>query len=284
MTTWHRLPLVPQERLRAARLELHGAAVALASVADSLLEPRPDDSQSNLGLLADEGGFATHDLAGVGGSECLTLRGPEQTFAWQSGDTTRAEFPLVGNTMASALEWAAGVAGGALGREVAVVERNFPDMPAIDALAGRPYRRADPEALAALFTWYQNASHLLASLRARVDALSVDRVWPHHFDLGALLVVREPDVVIGLGLSPGDTFSPVPYLYASPAPQPSANAALPALAAGAWTCAAGGTCAERGVPVMAWLGAEEVLQAVDQGDCAETYLRGAVEACRNLLS
>ncbi len=283
MAHWQTLGFVPLEQLSDARLELHGASVALASVAESLLARRPDDSQSNLGLLSVGGGFATHELGGAGSGERLTLRVPEQTLAWRSGDATRAEFPLVGNTLASALGWAAEVAGEALGRAVTVDERKFPDMPAIDALAGGAYRRADPEALGALLAWYQNASALLAGLRRRDDALSDDRVWPHHFDLGALLSVREPDVAIGLGLSPGDSFSPAPYFYVSPYPQPDADAALPPVPVGAWTCAEGGTCAERGVPTMAWLSAEEVLHASNQADCAETYLRGAVEACRSLL-
>ena len=65
MAHWQTLGFVPLEQLSDARLELHGASVALASVAESLLARRPDDSQSNLGLLSVGGGFATHELEGL---------------------------------------------------------------------------------------------------------------------------------------------------------------------------------------------------------------------------
>ena len=58
--------------------------------------------------------------------------------------------------------------------------------------------------------------------RAQGDVgLGDDRVWPHHFDLGALLklTAEKPDHMLGLGLSPGDTGIDMPYFYCSPYPQ-----------------------------------------------------------------
>ena len=61
------------------------------------------------------------------------------------------------------------------------------------------------------------------------------RIWPHHFDLGAILYLDPTDDhrQIGIGLSPGDGSYAEPYLYATPFPL-AKDAALPSLPSGTW--------------------------------------------------
>ncbi len=268
--SWQTLRPVP---LAAARTELHGGAVLLASVADTFLERRDDDSQSNLGLSEGPRGFTTRDLGGA----ALALDGIAQTLRWRAGDEARS-FPLAGRTMREGLDWVAECARESLGREVEIAVRHYDDMPPIDALSGGVFRDVDRVALAVFFDWYENAYALFDAYRTRAPELSELRIWPHHFDLGALLPVDPPRATIGLGLSPGDVHDPDPYLYCSPYPQPAAPAeggeALPELDAGAWL---------RGSFTTAWLRAEVLEAAQDQPGMAERYLRGAVAACRQIV-
>ncbi len=256
--------------LAAARAELHGAAVLLGSVADALLPDCDDDSQSNLGLTDAPRGFATHDLGGA----VLALDGAAQTLVWSAGGAPE-RFALPGHTMEQGLAWVTERARQSLGRDLAIPMREYDDMPTIGALDGGRFERAGDAALAAFFDWYSNAFALFEGCRAEAPALSEVRIWPHHFDLGALLPVSPPEAVIGIGLSPGDDTSPEPYLYCSPYPQPAdAETPLPRLEAGAWL---------RGAPTTAWLRAEVLTAAQDQHALAERYLRGAIAACRAIV-
>ena len=86
-----------------------------------------------------------------------------------------------------------------------------------------------------------------AALAARTNGASEVRCWPHHFDLGTLVVIASnPDgslaESIGIGLSPGDESYAEPYWYVSPWPYPE-TAALPALESGGHWHTAGYTSA-----------------------------------------
>ena len=66
--------------------------------------------------------------------------------------------------------------------------------------------------------------------------MSEARIWPHHFDIGALITLSaDGQQSIGLGMTPGDTHFDQPYFYCSPYPAPEAGTTLPILAAGKWT-------------------------------------------------
>lgn len=276
---WHVLRAIP---LTATRLELHGAALAMGSVADSILEAQPDDSQSNLGVQPGAGGFATRLLPSGGGDTQVTLDGPEQRLVWWRGGRPHDGLELAGRTMRDTLDWAQRCARESSGREVEIAMRRYPDMPPIGTLSGGVFQQAEPAALRVFFDWYANAETLFSTLRGRMPALSASRVWPHHFDLGALLPLLPTDrdgdggeeASVGLGLSPGDGLCPDPYFYCSPYPQPGPASQLPELPAGAW---------HRGAFTTAWLRASELLAADDQRALAERYLHGALEACRAIL-
>jgi hypothetical protein len=58
-------------------------------------------------------------------------------------------------------------------------------------------------------------------MSAAIAEASEVRCWPHHFDLGSLIVVEtsadgELTKSIGIGLSPGDEAHAEPYFYVSP--------------------------------------------------------------------
>jgi hypothetical protein len=70
-----------------------------------------------------------------------------------------------------------------------------------------PIEGVDPDAAAVLYAWWQLGDRMLGA----VDGASPVILWPEHFDIG----VTVGDVV-NLGFSPGDEFSPEPYVYVGP--------------------------------------------------------------------
>ncbi len=70
-----------------------------------------------------------------------------------------------------------------------------------------PIEGIDPAAAAVLYAWWQLGDQVLAAV---ADASPVI-LWPEHFDIG--VTVGE---LTNLGFSPGDDFSPEPYVYVGP--------------------------------------------------------------------
>ena len=220
----------------AARIELHYASQILAACADALLPHRPDDGHTAMI-------WRTPSLVGETG---LVLRCPDLVLAAPSG----RELSLRGRTLREALAWASvelGAAGATL--------RDY-DLPASPLRSGATFEasRPDTSELARVF------DDGFAAVTANREDSSV-RVWPHHFDLGAVL----PDG-IGIGLSPGDGYYPEPYYYVTPA---RAVAAAPAIHGGGFWRADG------------WQGA--VLLAASGGAPA-VFMADAIAALRTLSS
>ncbi|HEY4240406.1 MAG TPA: hypothetical protein VGM88_11345 [Kofleriaceae bacterium] len=182
--------------LVAARIELHYAAQILAACADAWLPRRADDGHTAMRwltpALVGETGLALH---------CVTLE-------LRAADG--ATFALAGRTLADALAWADPKRGARL--------RDY-DLPESPLRTGGAFAAPTPE-LAELARWYDAG---LAAVSRVAGAASI-RVWPHHFDLGAVL-----DDGIGVGLSPGDRYYAEPYYYVIPA-RPVATA--PAIGGG----------------------------------------------------
>lgn len=76
----------------------------------------------------------------------------------------------------------------------------------------------DPDAAEAIAAWFAFGWRVLdaavTGLGSAADA-SVVQLWPEHFDAGCDVAAGR-DARLNLGVSPGDTFSPEPYLYVGP--------------------------------------------------------------------
>lgn len=258
--------------LRATRLQLHYAALVLASGAHSLLEHAPDDSHSNLGFDRERRSLHTRPLSGAGDA-VLHLELPSFALALRQGADEFARTPLTGQTLRAAMDWVAAELAARQGAPVAITQREFPDFPDSALMAGGAFGAPPAAELEELATWFANGLELLETLRNDHADLAPCRVWPHHFDLGTLLPI-EGERMIGLGLSPGDEHHDEPYFYCSPYPQPVAGADLPSLSTGTWQT--------EGF-VSALLTASVLQERGDQGAAAAEYLAAAVAACRALV-
>ena len=72
----------------------------------------------------------------------------------------------------------------------------------------------DPTAVVQIMAWFQLGQVALDSILARVTDPSIAQLWPEHFDVGLDVQTRHGRA--NLGASPGDAFSPEPYLYVAP--------------------------------------------------------------------
>jgi hypothetical protein len=83
-----------------------------------------------------------------------------------------------------------------------------------------PYRpgadlMVDAEASRALGRWYAFGHRVLTALAEQEPGLGEAQLWPEHFDLAAQVDLGG-DNAVNVGFSPGDGFSPDPYLYVGP--------------------------------------------------------------------
>ncbi|MDX2092583.1 MAG: hypothetical protein SFX73_32260 [Kofleriaceae bacterium] len=225
--------------LVAARLELHYAAQIVAACADAWLPERADDGHTSMTWRSPTMvGERTPTEAAIG------VRAIDFAVLAFHGEEIQA-FPLAGKTLAEGLAWADAQLGPPRGAKL----RSY-DLPASPLRSGA--RFTGPEAaLAELARWYDAG---LAVVGRYAEPRTI-RIWPHHFDLGAILPGN-----IGIGLSPGDAHYAEPYYYVTP-PAPLARA--PQLAGGGFWRTEG------------WTGA--VLLASADGD-PDAFVRSALAA------
>jgi hypothetical protein len=174
-----------------------------------------------------------------------------EAFAIIGFDARRRDvnFPLAGKTLAQALLWADSRYGAPRGAHLR--EYDLPVSPLRTGAAFAGY----PEQLAALLRWYELGHQVLVAV-APPDSC---RIWPHHFDLGALVDG------VGVGLSPGDRYYDEPYFYVTPR---TGDTRVPSLPSGRWR-------------TEEWSGA--VLTATEVGDDpakAHAFVAAALAALR----
>ncbi len=171
-----------------------------------------------------------------------------------------ATFPLPGRTLADAMAWADRELGPPRGAHLRAY-----DLPASPIAEGAPFVGHEPE-LAELARWYDLGLDVLGGVTA--TRITEARVWPHHFDLGAIIYLDAASDTrqIGVGLSPGDDHYAEPYFYVTPSP--IATPARPPLAGGGFWRTEG------------WTGA--VLTASKCTD-PRAFMASAVEAARAIL-
>jgi hypothetical protein len=227
---WKPLRTIERHRLTRARLAAHYAVQWLARAARAYIEPKADDSHTNLSWDRTLGGLATHPLAD--GSR-LALRIADLTLLLLGPDAS--QLPLNHRSAADIGAWL-GSRLSAKGLDPSALDKPLPyDMPGSAIASGGRYLLDDLElALAELTEWYNNASRALDDMRQELVARGLRappvRCWPHHFDLDTLVYFdAQNSRSMGVGFSPGDGYYDEPYFYVSiyPAPDFASPRALP---------------------------------------------------------
>ncbi len=238
--------------LRDARLQTHWAAQPLAAAADALLEPTPDDSHSNLD-------WTDQTLIGRVG---VLLRPATLTLEYKDD-----VFRLDGRTLDDAVTWISEH----IGQPITLRDYEMPDHPVAQ---GAAFDRSDREAFTAVSEWLHTGFATLRAFASGQDHATTVRLWPHHFDAGALIALTadadlSKDPSIGIGMSPGDTHIDQPYFYVNPYGVGDRPDALPLLPVGRWA--------------DSWFGAVLTAAHIADGAAPAAFLDDAVNACRQLI-
>lgn len=271
--TWTDPSPISSASWTAARESVHYGAYLLASVAHSVLAAAEDDSHSNLAFQSATESLGTREL-GHGLTLHLDIQSLRLELQRKGSvvDTTR----LSSRTIDESLAWVAQSLKDA-GISASIARRTYPDFPDHPLMTDGRFESRDEPARRALAAWFSNATDLLGGIRAAEGEMSEPRVWPHHFDLGALISESEDlSRSIGLGFSPGDEHFGEPYFYCSPYPAPNNDGSLPALAQGRWITH----------PFTSAILTETDLNALESGSrgpAAQRYFAEAIEQCRALI-
>lgn len=214
---------VDPNQLVHAREQAHQASQWASKAARANLVARPDDSHSNFGWLPDQGALVTEFLD--------TDQGLQAGFSFTAGallwlrdGQVEASLAITGREDRELGIW--------LDEHLARASLSPTDhahMPY--ALEEQVSYEPCPDEMQSLGQWFNVGFAALSSVRneflnAVFDAAQ-PRCWPHHFDVGMLLLLESADPEtarsVGLGLSSGDASFTQPYYYCNPWPVPAAD-------------------------------------------------------------
>ncbi|UCE64088.1 MAG: hypothetical protein JSU59_02795 [Nitrospirota bacterium] len=234
---WKAVGNVPVSNLSDARLQLHWAAQIVASFGNTLIESRPDDSQSNLGWEDGLNALCSHPTpAGIRAG----LRLADLTLLLlDAKQNVMSKFALTGNTLQQGFDWLASSYStrGSSQPKHPFALREY-EMPAHPVQQNAPFSLGAPASFQEYQHWYANAHHVLHGLSDNWKQASPIRCWPHHFDIATLVILdsnksAEEARSVGCGMSPGDSTYAEPYWYVNLWPYPNSSQ-LPTMAVGHW--------------------------------------------------
>lgn len=277
---WIKLGSVAPLKLEDARKETHAACQLTSAAGKVFLPPATDYSHHALSWVADKGVAVTNlidterpFIVGVS-FEPFTL------FTANDKGEEQKEINLAGKKVTEAFDWIRDQARDA-GLNPDLMKLEVDRLP--DTLA-EENARFDGEDLAKargeIKNVFANADLLLRTAIANVKGASPVLLWPHHFDIASLVVLKgegESMTSVGLGLSPGDSGYAEPYYYATPWPYPDEKDLKEPPPFGEWH-------------TLGWIGAVLTSTAIiaegdgeAQATAATQFIKGAYESLKKAI-
>jgi len=224
----------PRDRFQSARDQLHWATQALAAACDAGIHRRPDDSQSSLAFHDDSVAWRTDPFPS--GRRLAIDFAAARIDAIDAHGAATSALALPGKTLRDAMDWAAASVPDLDGETIEPRDYDMPTHPFGD---GAAFDGADAEVRAVISAYLAASAGILEQAIADHGPATDLLLWPHHFDIGAILLLKEgadpsKDPCVGIGSTAGDGSIDEPYKYANPygVDRP---ADLPAPRAGSWT-------------------------------------------------
>lgn len=257
------------------RIQLHYAIQFAAAVGSALGNAAPDGSQVTLDWDDTLHVFVGKPIPSTA-LQIALVPASLTSVILQNGGAIATQ-SLIGLTMTEALAWHKSQLA-TLGVSVDQIHlldyppNDFPDHPLAH---GAVFEDGDPEARAAIASYYAKTRPLLAAVVAANSAASAIAIWPHHFDMATLMTYSgapEADTkYLGVGLSPGDTSYPEPYWYISPYPYPDSTK-LPKLnSRGFWH-------------TEHWVGAVLTASQIEEDAEIQSFIDSAIAASKEVLN
>ena len=237
--TWIRsngkkLKVVDSHEISSARKVIHDAIQLPAMAGRSFLPDHTGDIYGNLGWHSDS--FVSHPMPPDNWSVALNIL-ELQLSVLDKNMQVLDSLPIAGITQVQAIEWLKSTID-ELGPNSELLSTALPyEIPDYQQPVYHPNSKQGKELLSVLFDNY----HLLIGwLRDKWKNLGEPRCWPHHFDAASSIILEyneDPmhEKSIGIGFSPGDTETGLPYFYVNSWPYPILlNTKLPRLQFGSW--------------------------------------------------
>lgn len=263
-----------------ARLQIHWAAQPVSAVGRTWLPHRDDDGHTNFGWSAELEALVGREVE-VGGQPLAAALAPArlEILLLDGRERVVDRLALGGRTLDDAYAFLARSIAERGGQERPLDRPDY-EMPSHPVAEGGAFA-VDLAAASEVSRWFTHAQAVaVPAALALLDAAEI-RVWPHHFDLGALAFFAangaEEIPQVGFGLSPGDESIPEPYWYVTAYPVPDAATRPPLPEGGSWEEEAfSGALLLGSTVVAAGLGPQQHARSA-------TFLRAAIQACRGLV-
>ncbi len=188
---------------------IHIAGQYLATASISFLEPKDDDSHTNLGWINDA--LHTHALSKA--NDILTLDYRSFSLIWTNDSGFREELPLDQKTHRTIIEWIASTSIKA-GIHKSYAYNLHYELPYEAITDDFQFIKPSDFDIEQLIKNRQLAQTALENALKIFSPEAPIRIWPHHFDTGSFFMTSD-DLGIGLGMAIPDTMINDFYLYVS---------------------------------------------------------------------
>ncbi|WP_136466418.1 hypothetical protein [Flagellimonas onchidii] len=191
--------------------QVHLASQYLATAGKSFLEPKSDDSHTNVGFFTEDNTLRTWHFGETGAY--LAFQYDDFSLKWVSKEKSET-FTLKGKSHTEIVEWISKMASESQLVKPYSYDLHY-DLPYTidkDFKFGLP-ETDELQGLVHLRTISQNA---LKAFLQKENLESDIRIWPHHFDTGAFIVLNNGSgKSIGMGLAIPDAMVNEHYFYIS---------------------------------------------------------------------
>ncbi|NKI30374.1 hypothetical protein [Croceivirga thetidis] len=187
--------------------QIHFITQYLAMAGKRFLEPKPDDSHTNLCFNSENKSFETWSLNQNGLKLQFDL--PDFRLQWSTGTS----FELDGKTHATVVQWL----------ESSANEFDFNKPYNFELHYELPFKwddsftfeMPDNSLLRSEIELRTMANNALQEFLTENNLSSAIRIWPHHFDTGAFVLLEGTEKSVGMGMAIPDTLLDEHYLYLS---------------------------------------------------------------------
>ncbi|SNZ00800.1 hypothetical protein [Flagellimonas pacifica] len=191
--------------------QVHLVSQYLATVGKSFLVPKSDDSHTNVGFFSEDHTLRTWDLDESG--TYLAFQYDHFALSWVSKDKNET-LTLKGKSHGEIVEWISKMAVESKLSKPYVYDLHYdlPYSPSDDFKFSHP----NSEELQKLTNLRTLAQNTLKSFLQKENLKSNIRVWPHHFDTGAFVMLSDGSgKSVGMGMAIPDSIINEHYFYIS---------------------------------------------------------------------